>query len=123
MTTTTTETRMIGDFDQLKVRQWSFRNNAVHATQERTKMKKLYRILALTALIGSLLAFQAFAQSRGYAEADLVVNKADAAGVPTLVDSNGITHIASFADPNLVNPWGLTASGTGVFSISDAGAG
>jgi uncharacterized protein (TIGR03118 family) len=82
----------------------------------------LYRPLALTALIGSLLTFGGQAQTRGYAETDLVVNR-QAGGVPTLVDSNGITHIASFFDPNLVNPWGLTSSPTGVFWVADAGAG
>jgi len=121
--TPTTETPMTNGLDHLKVRQWSLGNNAIHRTKESTKMKKLYRILTLTALIGSLLAFQAFAQSGGYAETDLVVNKVDANGVPTLVDSNGITHIASLANRNLVNPWGLTASGNGVFWISDGGAG
>jgi uncharacterized protein (TIGR03118 family) len=85
-------------------------------------MNNVYRPLALAALIGSLLSFEGQAQTRGYQETDLVVNR-QAGGVPTLVDSNGITHIASFFDPNLVNPWGLTSSPTGVFWVADAGAG
>ncbi len=85
-------------------------------------MIKSYRPLALTALIGYSLTFVAHAQTRGYLETDLVVNK-QAGAVPTMVDSNGITHVASFFDPNLVNPWGLTASGTGAFWSSQGGAG
>ncbi|MGH9722550.1 MAG: TIGR03118 family protein [Bryobacteraceae bacterium] len=84
--------------------------------------KRFYRPSVLTTLIGSLLTFAGHAQTRGYVETDLVVNR-QAGGVPTLVDSNGITHIASFFDPNLVNPWGLTSSATGVFWVADAGAG
>ena len=83
---------------------------------------KFFRPLALTALIGHSLTFVAPAQTGGYMETDLVVNR-KINGVPMLVDSNGITHIASFADANLVNPWGLTASGTGAFWVADAGAG
>jgi hypothetical protein len=83
---------------------------------------KLYRPLALTALIGSSLLFIAQAQTGGYVETDLVVNK-QVNGVPTLVDSNGITHIARFFDPNLVNPWGLTSSQAGAFWVADGGAG
>ena len=85
-------------------------------------MIKPYRPLALTALIGASMIFIAQAQTGGYVERDLVVNK-QVNGVPTLVDSNGITHIASFFDPNLVNPWGLTSSLTGAFWVADAGAG
>jgi hypothetical protein len=76
----------------------------------------LYRPMALAALIGYSSIFVAHAQTRGYVETDLVVNK-QVNGAPTLVDSNGITHIASFFDPNLVNPWGLTSSLTGAFGL------
>jgi uncharacterized protein (TIGR03118 family) len=85
-------------------------------------MNKLYRPLALTALIGYSFGFVAHAQSGGYVETDLVVNRRVGA-VPTLVDSNGITHIAKFFDENLVNPWGIAESGTSPFWISDGGAG
>jgi uncharacterized protein (TIGR03118 family) len=77
---------------------------------------------AFTALIGSSLICIAHAQTGGYVETDLVVNR-QINGVPTLVDSNGITHIASAFDPNLVNPWGLTSSLTSAFWVSDGGAG
>jgi uncharacterized protein (TIGR03118 family) len=85
-------------------------------------MSNLYRSLTLAALIafGSLVSIQA--QAGGYLETDLVVNKT-VNGVPTLVDSNGITHIAKFFDPNLVNPWGIGESATSPFWISDNGSG
>jgi uncharacterized protein (TIGR03118 family) len=54
-------------------------------------------------------------------ETDLVVDQ-DVNGVPTLVDSNGITHIAKFFDPNLANPWGLASSGGSPFWVSDNAA-
>src|SRR5512147_2570744 len=85
-------------------------------------MNKLYRFLALAALVAGSSTFAAQAQSRGYVETDLVVNK-QINNVPTLTDSNGITHIAKFFDPRLVNPWGVTESGTSAFWVSDAGAG
>ena len=65
-------------------------------------IQKFFRPLALTALIASS-TFVAQAQPGKYAETDLVVNK-QVNGIPTLVDSNGITHIAKFFDPNLRNP-------------------
>jgi uncharacterized protein (TIGR03118 family) len=83
---------------------------------------KLYRPLALTALIGCLFTFVAHAQTGRYVETDLVVNR-QVDGVPTLVDSNGITHVAKFFDANLVNPWGIAESDTSAFWISDGGAG
>jgi uncharacterized protein (TIGR03118 family) len=43
--------------------------------------------------------------------------------VPTLVDSHGVTHIAQFFDPNLVNPWGIGESSGSPFWISDNNAG
>ena len=85
-------------------------------------MVKLNRPLALAALIGFSLTLIARAQPRGYVETDLVVNK-EVGTVPTLVDSNGVTHIAKFFDPNLVNPWGIGESGASPFWISDNGAG
>ena len=83
---------------------------------------KLYLPLAITALIGYSLTFAARGQTTGYVETDLVVNRRVGAE-PTLLDSNGITHIAKFFDPNLVNPWGLAESSTSPFWISEGGAG
>jgi uncharacterized protein (TIGR03118 family) len=85
-------------------------------------MNKLHRPLALAALIGFSFPFITPAQTGGYAETDLVVNKIVGA-VPTLVDSHGITHIAQFFDPNLVNPWGIGESSGSPFWISDNNAG
>ena len=85
-------------------------------------MNTIFRPLALAALIGHSLSFVAQAQPGGYVETDLVVNR-QVDGVPTLVDINGITHIAKFLDPNLVNPWGIAESGTSPFWIADGGAG
>ncbi len=78
---------------------------------------------ALTALIGaSLLGTTAAGPGGGYVETDLVVNQ-QVNGVPTLTDGNGIVHVAKFLDPNLVNPWGVAASGTSPFWVSDNGSG
>jgi uncharacterized protein (TIGR03118 family) len=99
-------------------------------------MNNRYRPLALAMLTAFYLTTWAQAQTsddtdrdrehrgqrRGYVETDLVVNK-QIAGVPTLTDSNGITHVAKFFDENLVNPWGLTESGTSAFWVADGGAG
>lgn len=73
-------------------------------------------------LIGHSLIAVAHAQTGGYVETDLVVNK-QAGAQPVLVDSNGITHAAKFHDPNLVNPWGIAESATSAFWISNGGAG
>src|SRR5436190_4655863 len=83
---------------------------------------KLYLPLAITALIGYSLTFAARGQTTGYVETDLVVNRRVGAE-PTLLDSNGITHIAKFFDPNLVNRWGLAESSTSPFWISEGSAG
>ena len=93
-------------------------------------MNNAKRGLALLALITTQLMAQGdpYAPSPiergrgGYVETDLVVNQ-QRGGVPTLVDANGITHIAKFFDPNLVNPWGLTASATSAFWIAEGGTG
>ena len=81
---------------------------------------KLYQPLALTALIGCSVTFVADAQTGIYVETDLVVNK-QVGAVPTLVDSNGVTHIAKFFDANLVNPWGIAESDASSFWISQRG--
>jgi uncharacterized protein (TIGR03118 family) len=56
-------------------------------------------------------------RARGFIETDLVANKSP------LKDSNRVAHTAGHVDPNLVNPWGLAASSTGPFWVSDNGAG
>src|SRR5258706_10524588 len=53
----------------------------------------------------------------GFLETDLVANKSP------LTDSNGISHTPAHVAPNLLNPWGLTASSTSPFWVSDNGAG
>jgi uncharacterized protein (TIGR03118 family) len=85
-------------------------------------MRNLYRSLVLAALIGFGSLVNTQAQPGGYVETDLVVNHI-VNNVPTLVDSNGITHIAKFFDPNLVNPWGIGESATSPFWVSDNGVG
>jgi uncharacterized protein (TIGR03118 family) len=85
-------------------------------------VKKFFQPLAL-ALTGICLAGYIAADiSGGYVETDLVVNKS-VNGVPTLTDANGIVHIAKFFDPHLVNPWGVSESGTSPFWVADNGAG
>jgi uncharacterized protein (TIGR03118 family) len=60
-------------------------------------------------------------RARGFIETDLVLNKSP------LKDSNRVVHPikpnTGFVDPKLVNPWGLTASSTSPFWLSDNGAG
>ena len=86
-------------------------------------MKSSYRTLATAALIGVCCAGHITAgKNRGYTETDLVVNKI-VNNVPTLIDANGVVHIAKFFDPNLVNPWGVSESSTSPFWVSDNGAG
>ncbi len=88
-----------------------------------TNSNRLWTLTALTAYyLTSMALAQSGRQPGGYIETDLVVNR-QAGGVPTLVDSNGITHVAKFFDQNLVNPWGLTESGTSAFWVADGGAG
>jgi uncharacterized protein (TIGR03118 family) len=79
-------------------------------------------ILFCVALLAFSFIFITHAKTGGYIETDLVVNK-EVDAVPTLVDSHGITHIAKFFDPNLVNPWGIGESSASPFWISDNGAG
>src|SRR5215831_4293142 len=56
-------------------------------------------------------------QADGFLETDLVANNRP------LTDRNGVVHTATFLDPHLVNPWGLTSSPTSPFWVSDNGAG
>src|SRR5690349_8875635 len=78
-------------------------------------------ILFCAGLMAFSFIFITHAKTGGYLETDLVVNK-EVNTVPTLVDANGITHIAKFFDPNLVNPWGVAESSTSPFWIADNGA-
>lgn len=72
-------------------------------------------------LFGFFCLFITRAKTGGYTETDLVVNQ-KVGTVPTLTDSNGVTHIAKVFDPNLVNPWGIGESSSSPFWISDNGA-
>src|SRR5499427_5949987 len=68
-------------------------------------------------LAGAILGTAGSSLAGGFLETDLVANKTP------LTDSNGIVHTAPIQDPNLLNPWGLTASQTSPFWVSDNGAG
>jgi uncharacterized protein (TIGR03118 family) len=99
-------------------------------------MKTTYKSWTLAALTACCLTSMAQTQinfdagrdrdekerHRGYIETDLVVNK-QIGGVPTLLDGNGITHVAKFADEKLVNPWGVAESGTSAFWVANGGSG
>src|SRR5438128_2129744 len=89
-------------------------------------MNLLRRFCALSALVGICVlggrSEDDKDHDRGYIETDLVVNHT-VNGVPTLTDANGVVHTASFADSNLVNPWGIATSATSPFWVSDNGAG
>jgi uncharacterized protein (TIGR03118 family) len=65
----------------------------------------------------SILGTAVAGLAAGFNEIDLIANK------PSLTDSNGVVHTPKRADPNLVNPWGLTASSTSPFWVADNGAG
>ena len=66
---------------------------------------------------GCLIQTQSLGQATTFAETDLVANTSP------LKDSNGVVHTPQRSDPNLVNPWGLTASSTSPFWAADNGAG
>ena len=68
-------------------------------------------------LTASILGMAVASLAAGFLETDLVANKRP------LTDSNGIPHTPAFLDPNLLNPWGLTASSSSPFWVSDNGAG
>ena len=84
--------------------------------------RRMAGIVFCAALLSFAFIVITHAKTNGYLETDLVVNK-EVSAVPTLVDGNGITHIAKFFDPNLVNPWGIAESSSSPFWISDNGAG
>jgi uncharacterized protein (TIGR03118 family) len=80
--------------------------------------RSLAKAVARAVIVGaSIFGMSAWGQAGGFLETDLVANK-----IP-LTDGNEIVHRAQFPDPNLVNPWGLTASQTSPFWVSDNGAG
>ena len=86
------------------------------------KKSRIHAPLALTALLGLTLTSVAHAKDGAYVETDLVVNR-QTGTVPTLTDSDGITHVAKFFDATLVNPWGIAESGTSPFWIAQGGSG
>ena len=86
------------------------------------KTSRIYAPLALAALLGSTMTSVAHAKDGAYVETDLVVNR-QTGTVPTLTDSDGITHVAKFFDASLVNPWGIAESGTSPFWIAQGGSG
>ena len=68
-------------------------------------------------VVGSILGTVVAGAAGGFIETDLVANKSP------LTDSNGISHTPAHVDPNLLNAWGLTASSTSPFWVSDNNAG
>jgi uncharacterized protein (TIGR03118 family) len=68
-------------------------------------------------LVGSILGTVVAGAAGGFIETDLVANKSP------LTDSNGISHTPAHVDPNLLNSWGITASSTSPFWVSDNNAG
>jgi len=75
------------------------------------------RAMQAAILVGSILGTVVSSAAGGFIEEDLVANKSP------LTDSNGISHTPAHVDPNLLNAWGLTASSTSPFWVSDNGAG
>src|SRR5438309_10658894 len=74
-------------------------------------------VMQAAILVGSMLGTVVAGAAGGLIEEDLVANKSP------LTDSNGKSHTPAHVDPNLLNPWGLTASSTSPFWVSDNGAG
>jgi uncharacterized protein (TIGR03118 family) len=68
-------------------------------------------------LTASILGTAVAGLAGGFLETDLVANKSP------LIDSNSISHTPAHVDTNLLNPWGLTASSTSPFWVSDNNAG
>jgi uncharacterized protein (TIGR03118 family) len=85
-------------------------------------MRSFTRCAAHAAILSaSILGSVTSGVAAGFVETDLVVNR------NPLPDSNGIVHPINnpnaTIDANLANPWGLTASPTSPFWVSDNGAG
>src|SRR5258708_21469662 len=77
-------------------------------------MRSLTRCAAHAAVLtASILGTAVASVAGGFIETDLVANKSP------LTDSNNISHTPAHVDPNLLNPWGLTASTTSPFWVSD----
>src|SRR5271170_7807224 len=82
-------------------------------------------VFVCAAASASLIPVMAAAQSIsppnrqpvGFIETDFVANQ------NPLTDANGIVHTPAIVDPNLLNPWGLVASPTSPFWVSDNGSG
>jgi len=86
--------------------------------QEDIMHRSLTKVVAQAVIVGaSILGTAIGGHAEGFLETDLVANKSP------LTDSNGVVHKAPIQDPNLLNPWGLTASPTSPFWVSDNGAG
>jgi uncharacterized protein (TIGR03118 family) len=86
--------------------------------QEDIMHRSLTKVVAQAVIVGaSILGTAIGGHAEGFLETDLVANKSP------LADSNGVVHKAPIQDPNLLNPWGLTASPTSPFWVSDNGAG
>ena len=80
--------------------------------------RSLTRTLAHAVIVAaSIFGTAVGGRAAGFLETDLVANKSP------LTDSNGVVHKAPIQDPNLLNPWGLTASSMSPFWVSDNGAG
>jgi uncharacterized protein (TIGR03118 family) len=71
----------------------------------------------LGTVASGVAADPATAKQAGFIETDLVANKSP------LTDKNRISHTPAHVDANLLNPWGLTASSTSPFWVSDNNAG
>jgi uncharacterized protein (TIGR03118 family) len=81
-------------------------------------MRSFTRCAAHAAVLSaSILGTAVASVAGGFIETDLVANKSP------LVDSNNISHTPAHVDGNLQNPWGLTASSTSPFWVSDNSAG
>ena len=80
--------------------------------------RSLIKVAAQSAILtASILGTALAGLAADFLETDLVANKSP------LTDSNGISHTPAPIDPNLLNPWGVAASSTSPFWVSDNGAG
>src|SRR5262249_43443777 len=75
------------------------------------------RAMQAAILVGSLLGTVVTGSAGGFIEEYLVVTKSPRTA------GNGISPTPAHVDLNLRNPWGLTASSTSPFWVSDNGAG
>ncbi len=90
---------------------------ALRGSETAKARKNVRRHIAVASLIGVLCCSTGVALATRFAETDLVANK------KPLTDGNGIVHMATFVDVNLVNPWGVGESSGSPFWVSDNGAG